>query len=226
MVETPFTGPNAGGGGGTDTTDEEESTASESDSADASSNDVRRARRRFRDRLMREYDDTTDTESDTSDDGADVPAPDADDPSTAPSATGAPTAGDDAGATTSDSDTDGESVPAPDADDPSTAPSATGAPTAGDDAGATVEVETQPSNNTSTREPEPLDVQAPSRVPGENPESGAVTQAVGEYVETAEVDTEITDELTQGGLLSDRPETNEGLLPGSAYGVDLSRGRI
>ncbi|QLC35780.1 hypothetical protein EFA46_016025 (plasmid) [Halarchaeum sp. CBA1220] len=50
----------------------------------------------------------------------------------------------------------------------------------------------------------------------------AAAGSTDEYVGSAEVNTDVSDDLTRGGLLSETRESNDGLLPGEAGGVDLS----
>lgn len=198
-IDTPF--GDGGGGGLSDGDDGGGDSDADTNNADTSS--VPRGRRRARDRR-----------SGLSDDGGDgggsedVPNPDPDDPSTAPSATPAPSAGDDAGAS---NPSDGTDVETPDPNDPSTAPSATGAPEAGDDAGATTPsgtTDTPPSETTdpSTTADDTADAVEgyPTSVPdiAAPPDSGtaAATDAVSEFFDRADMDEEVADAATSGGF--------------------------
>lgn len=238
MVETPFTdgsSPSNGGGGESDT-DDNDSAPSPSDSARRGR---RRARDTIQE-IDDENRDNTDPGSENgnnsgtqrptggpggptqgpgldggSSDGNDadvVPAPDPSDPSTAPSATPAPSAGDDAGASTP---SDGTDVEAPVPDDPSTAPSATPAPSAGEDAGETVvstpdrETEppvetTDPASDADTEMAEARDAVEgyPTRVPDIAAPSESGTAAAADIINSADIDPDVAGPATSGGFSS------------------------
>ena len=54
----------------------------------------------------------------------------------------------------------------------------------------------------------------------------AAAGSTDEYVGSAEVNTDVSDDLTRGGFFSETPDSNEGLLPGEVGGVDFSEERL
>lgn len=196
--------PAGGGDGGDSDTDSSSGDSEGGDTPTTDASSVPRGRRRAREQ-MPAYSDDNEPDAGGSED---VEAPDPDDPSTAPSATPAPSAGDDAGASTP---SDGTDVEAPDPDDPSTAPSATGAPQAGDDAGATTPSDGPRSTpveagDSATAAQSPADAVEgyPTRVPDiaapSESGTGAAADAIGEFFDDADMDPTVAGAATTGGL--------------------------